>query len=144
MPEFISLLMKLKRFVVYAEYHFPRIFLFCFQQNFGFVIFENPEVARKLIEQEHVMYNDTIRLNIEPKTRGYPANNNGGGNFNNGLQGSGRSSNYPPRGGGRGGGRGTYRGSNSRRGGGQFNNNSGSFSGGDENSNEYRTNKAQA
>lgn len=81
-------------------------------------------------------------MNIEPKTRGYPANNNGGGNFNNGLQGSGRNNNYPPRGSGRGGSRGSYRGSNMRRGGGQFNN-SGSFSGGDENNNEYRTNKAQ-
>lgn len=97
-------------------------------------------MARKLIEQEHVIYNDNIRLNIEPKTRGYSANNTGGGNFKNGSQGSGRNNNYPPRGGNRG----SYRGSNIRRGGGsgQFNN-SGSFSGGDENNNEYRTNKAQ-
>jgi hypothetical protein len=85
-------------------------------------------------------------LNIEPKTRGYQANNNGG-NYN-GIQGGGRNSNYQPRGGGRGGNRAPYRGSgsgggNPRRGGGQFNHNSAPFTGGDENNNEYRTTKAQ-
>ena len=92
------------------------------------------------------MYNDNIRLNIEQKTqRGYPSNSNGVGNFSNGSQGNGRNSTYQSRGGGRGGNRAPYRGSgsNQRRGGGQFNTNSTSFGGGDENSNEYRANKVQ-
>jgi hypothetical protein len=97
---------------------------------------------------EHVDYDDQIRLNVEPKTqRSYPSNNNNIGNFNNGPQGGGRNSNYPPRGGGRGGNRGPYRGGsgiNQRRGGGgQFNTNSPSFTGGDENNNEYQTSKLQ-
>ncbi|CAF0924509.1 unnamed protein product [Rotaria sordida] len=122
------------------------------KKNFGFVVFENPEVATSIVKMEHVMYDDTIRLNVEPKTqRNYPSNNNTSGNFNNGPQGGGgggRNSNYQGRGSGRGGNRAPYRGgggggNNQRRGGGQFNNNSPSFSGGDENNNEYRSSKPQ-
>ncbi|CAF2734895.1 unnamed protein product [Rotaria sp. Silwood2] len=119
------------------------------KKNFGFVVFDNPEVATSIVKQEHIMYDDTIRLNVEPKTqRNYPPNTNVGGNFNNGPQGGGRNSNYQARNSGRGGNRAPYRGgggSNQRRGGGggQFNNNSPSFSAGDENNNEYRSSKPQ-
>ena len=93
------------------------------------------------------MYNDVVRLNIEPKTqRHYSSNNNASGNFHNGFQGSGRHSNYQGRSSGRGANRTAYRsnGSNQRRTGGQFNNNNAPLSsGGDENYNEYRTSKFQ-
>jgi hypothetical protein len=79
---------------------------------------------------EHVTHNN-IRLNVEPKTQRTFSNNNG-------PQGNARNNNYQGRGGGgmgRGGNRGPYRGTgnNQRRGGGQFGNNSPSFTGGDEN-----------
>ncbi|UJR21593.1 hypothetical protein I4U23_024675 [Adineta vaga] len=88
------------------------------KKNYGFVIFEDPEVAATVVRSEHVDYQNT-RLNIEPKTqKSYQ------GNPNHAPQGNGRN-NYPPRNGGgggmnRGGNRGAYRGngSNPRRGGG--------------------------
>ncbi|CAF4842120.1 unnamed protein product [Rotaria sp. Silwood1] len=118
------------------------------KKNFGFVVFDDPEVAISVVKREHVMYDETTRLNVEPKTqRNYPLNNNIGGNFNNGPQGGGgggRNSNYQGRGSGRGGNRAPYRGGgNNQRRGGQFNNNSPSFSGADENNNEYRSSKPQ-
>ncbi|CAM4761262.1 unnamed protein product [Rotaria magnacalcarata] len=118
------------------------------KRNFGFVVFENPEIATYVVSLAHVMYDETTRLNVEPKTqRNYQSNNNAGGNFNNGPQGGGRNNNYQGRGGGRGGNRAPYRGgsgNNPRRGGsGSFNNHSPSIGGADENNNEYRTNKAQ-
>lgn len=116
------------------------------KKNFGFVVFDNPEVAADVVKKEHVMYNESIRLNVEQKTqRSHAPNTNGAGNFNNGPQSGGRNSNYPARSGGRGGSRAPYRGGNSQRrgGGSQYNNNSPSFNGGDENSNEYRTSKPQ-
>ncbi|CAF2406527.1 unnamed protein product [Rotaria sp. Silwood2] len=110
------------------------------KKNFGFVCFDDPEVASEVVKMEHIMYNN-IRLNVEPKTqRGYQ------GNANNGPQGGARNNNYQTRGGGggvnRGGNRGAFRGNanNQRRGGGgggQHRNNSPSFTGRDEN------NKAQ-
>ena len=101
---------------------------------------------------EHVVYNDNVRLNVEAKTpRNAPPPGNSGGNYNNGIQGSGRNSGYQPRGGGRGGNRGSYRGggvgsgNNPRRGGGQFNNNNAfTFGAGDDHSTDYRPNKLHA
>jgi len=92
------------------------------KKNFGFVVFEDPEVATQVVKMEHVVYNNT-RLNVEPKTqRSYQ------GNSNNGGQGNARHNNYPRGGSGinRGGNRGPYRGNgnNQRRGGGgQYQNN---------------------
>ncbi|UJR27477.1 hypothetical protein I4U23_008762 [Adineta vaga] len=130
--------------VIDAKIHQP---LHDNKKNFGFVVFDNPDVVTTLVGMEHIMYNDTIRLNVEPKTqRNYPLNNNNtGGNLNNAAQGGNRNSNYSGRGGARGGNRTSYRGggNNQRRGGGQFNNNSSSFNGGDENNNDYRINKSQ-
>ncbi|CAF1408497.1 unnamed protein product [Rotaria sordida] len=114
------------------------------KKNFGFVCFDDPEVASNVVKMEHILYNN-VRLNVEPKTqRSYQ------GNANNGPQGNARNNNYQTRGGGggvnRGGNRGPFRGntSNQRRGGGgggggggQHLNNSPSFTGQDEN------NKAQ-
>jgi hypothetical protein len=105
------------------------------KKNFGFVVFDNPEVASKVVSMEHIMYNNT-RLNVEPKTqRGYSGSNNSQRN------------NYSSRGGGgmNRGNRGPYRGSgnNQRRGGGgggQYQNNSPSLTGGDEN---YKTQPQQ-
>ncbi|CAF0970800.1 unnamed protein product [Adineta ricciae] len=119
------------------------------KKNFGFIVFDNPESAAALVTKEHIMYNGTIRLNVEPKTqRNYPSNNNNtGSNVNNAAQGGNRNSNYSGRGGARGGNRTSYRGgsNSSRRGGsgGQFNNNSSSFTTSDENNNDYRISKSQ-
>ncbi|CAF3416143.1 unnamed protein product [Rotaria sp. Silwood1] len=112
------------------------------KKNFGFVCFDDPEVASEVVKMEHITYNNH-RLNVEPKTRRiYP------GNANNGPQGSTRNNNYQTRGGGgggggnRGGNRGAFRGNTNtqRRGGGggggsagQHHNNSPSFTGRDEN-----------
>jgi Ras GTPase-activating protein-binding protein 1 len=98
------------------------------KKNFGFVIFDDPAIATKIVKMEHITHN-SVRLNVEPKTqRSYSGNNN------NGQQGNGRNNNYQGRG-GRGGNRGPYRGNgnNQRRGGGHFGNNSPSFNTGDEN-----------
>lgn len=121
------------------------------KRNYGFVVFDNPEIASRVVAMEHIAYNDTIRLNVEAKTpRNAPPSGNPGGNYNNGIQGSGRYSGYQPRGGGRGGNRGSYRGgapgsgNNPRRGGGQFNNNSFTFGAGDEHNADYRPSKLHA
>lgn len=116
------------------------------RKNFGFVVFDTPEVATNVVSMEHIMYNDTIRLNVEPKTqRHYTSHINAGSNSNNGQTAGGRNSNYQGRGSGRGGNRTSYRnsGANQRRAGGQFNSNVPLLSGGDENNNEFRTAKSQ-
>ncbi|CAF0972394.1 unnamed protein product [Adineta steineri] len=101
------------------------------KKSFGFVIFEDPEIASKVVKMEHVNH-ENARLNVEPKTQ----KGSYQGNANNASQGNGRN-NYQRGGGGmnRGGNRGPYRGSgnNQRRGGGQYHNNSSTFTGGDEN-----------
>ena len=85
--------------------HFILPYFVFSKQNFGFVVFDNPESAAALVTKEHIIYNGTIRLNVEPKTqRNYPSNNNNtGSNVNNAAQGGNRNSNYSGRGGARGG-----------------------------------------
>jgi len=102
------------------------------KKNFGFVIFDDPEIASKVVRMEHITYNN-VRLNVEPKTQ-----KSYSGNANSGSQGNPRNYQTGNSGGGnRGGNRGPYRGSgnNQRRGGGggQYQNTSSSFTGGDEN-----------
>ncbi|CAF1558380.1 unnamed protein product [Rotaria magnacalcarata] len=100
------------------------------KSSFGFVSFDDPEIVTRVVDLQHVIYNN-IRLNVEPKTqKSYQ------GNANNGPQGNPRNNNYAVRGGNRGGNRGGYRGNanNPRRGGGgQHPINSPSMTGHDEN-----------